>query len=703
MKMNLAVFGCLCFLQVEATKISRRHDAILDIIKKAPPGKSTKTAGMEDLILGMAQSAKAAKSDPVATDSANLTDFVVQMKDILDEMMNDLMNSTNLANGHCQAAYDNISGCGAGLNSSSVFYPPGFDGNFDPYKTNHSSCRSEQNQVQLRASRCEATRDACIELENQYVIAFRRLNEYNSPQECQSAESDVQTYLQSMVTHFESARIAWWEAYNRLQNSSHCITANDCTAHTLSHVSKKSECDQVQLTFENLVCSAYGTTNESCEEITDCNDNAWNHYVTMVQNTNATVVDNQWEYRAIKRLECLLDAFAAADMDAAIDACIQARYDPAVLNSTCVNSYDPNGKPTPPLPGACLSGLSVPNPNTDQFSATEYAGLAASPALCYATCCTQSMYTFTTQSGYAPASYDSSTSYASISDARSACESLTPAGCYGIFDISCDGASTAEPAYLISPGTPLQASSIGSCVLVMRLSTARNTTVTSTLPAVNCSWDVTYNRTDVTGVRTHRIAQSTVDEAFRFTTCSNETAEGQSCASQGYPNGAWVMSNRAGGIVADGSCCSSTQFNRIVAQTLYGCNGYLNTWQQSQNRYFSVSKTITGPRYPTTLAAKEACLILGSLCWGLMDDGCDGSGFVLVDGSVTAANWDATALSSSQGSCIYEKVPDASDTQTPGAVTTTVGVNHGVSDAAAQFGGGALSGPPSANTPPAFR
>eukprot|EP00930_Biecheleria_cincta_P068095 TRINITY_DN551_c0_g1_i6.p1 TRINITY_DN551_c0_g1~~TRINITY_DN551_c0_g1_i6.p1 ORF type:complete len:627 (-),score=79.96 TRINITY_DN551_c0_g1_i6:160-2013(-) len=616
----------------------------------------------------MAQASKADRADPVATDSANLTDFVVQMKGILDEMMNDLMNSTNLANRACQAAYDNISACGVGVNSSTVFYPPGFNGDFNSYKTNHSSCRSEQSQVQLRASRCEATRDAYITLENEYLAAFRALNEYNSPQECASAETDVQTYLQSMVTHFQNTRIAWWEAYHRLQNVTTNISNMDCTVDTLAQVSKKSQCDQHQLTYENLVCSVYQTTNESCQTYVNCNDNAWNHYVTMVHNTNNTVVDNQWEYRAIKRLQCLLDAFAATDMDAAIDACIQARYDPSSVSSACVSSYNPNGKPTPPQPAVCQAGLSVPNPNTDQFAATEYAGLAASPSLCYATCCTQSMYTFTTHSGWAPASYDSSTSYSSISDARSACESLTPSACYGVFDISCDGATAAQPAYLITPGTVLQASSSGSCVLVMRLATERNTTVTTTLPAVNCTWDVTFNRTDVTGVGTARITQSTVDEAFRFTTCSNETAEGQSCASQGYANGAWVMSNRAGRIVADGSCCSSTKFNRVVGQTLYGCNGYLNTWNKSQNRYFSVDKTIRGLRYSTVVEAKRHCLSLGSLCWGLMDDGCDGSGFALVDGiGVTTANWDSEVLVSSQGTCIYEKKPDATAVQTTGS------------------------------------
>jgi len=234
----------------------------------------------------------------------------------------------------------------------------------------------------------------------------------------------------------------------------------------------------------------------------------------------------------------------------------------------------------------------------------------------------------------------------------------------------------------------------------MRLATERNTTAMTVMPpAVNCTWDVTFNRTDVIGVSTERITQSAVDEAFRFYTCSNETAEGQSCASQGYSNGAWVMSNRAGAIVADGSCCSSTQFNRVVGQTLHGCNGYLNTWNQTQNRYFSVAATIRGARYSTMAEAKQRCLSLGSLCWGLMDDGCDGSGFALVDGSaVTTTNWDSQALASSQGTCIYEKKPDAADVPTPGD-----NQNHGVVDAASQFGGGALSGPPSSGTIPSFR
>lgn len=644
-----------------------------DIVNAVPQGTSTKTLGMEDLILGMAQ---VAKQDPVASDSANLTDFIVQMQGILEQMMRDLMSSTSLANDACQAAFANISACGVDANT--VWYPPGFDGNFDPYKKKHSDCRSEQHHLDLRDSRCEATRDAHITLETEYLAAFRAVNEYNSPQECASAEIDVATYLQNMHTHFRTARIAWWKAYHRLQNVTHDIASMDCADGTLDQVSKKSECDSHQLNFENLVCNVYGVIDENCLLIKNCNDDAWNHYVTMVRSTNATIIENLWEYRAIRRLECLLKSFGATDMDTAIDVCIHKSYDleaAAAVSSTCVDSYNASGKPAPPYPTVCTTGLPMPKPSSDQFAATEYAGIAASPTLCYATCCSQSIYIFTTHSGVAPVNYDQSTSYASISEARATCESLTPAGCYGIFDISCDGATSAEKAYLVSPGTPLQNSSSGSCVLVMRLADSPNTTVTSTLPPVNCSWDVTFNRTDVAGFTKKRITESAVDEAFRFTTCSNETATGQSCASQGYPNGAWAMSNRAGGIVADGSCCSAAKFNRIVNQTLHGCNGYFNRWQQSQNRYFSVSNTIKGPPYPAIAEAKKACLVLGSLCWGLADDSCDGNGLVLVNGlDVTSANWETKALSSSEGSCIYEKKPDLADVQTPGT-ESNVGFN----------------------------
>jgi len=202
----------------------------------------------------------------------------------------------------------------------------------------------------------------------------------------------------------------------------------------------------------------------------------------------------------------------------------------------------------------------------------------------------------------------------------------------------------------------------------MRIATDRNTTITTTLPAVNCTWDVTFNRTDAVGVRTVRITDAAVDEAFRFSTCSTEPAGGQSCVSQGFANGAWVMSNRAGAIVADGSCCSATEFNRVVNQTVHGCNGYLNQWQQSSDRYFSVDDTIAGQRYSTIDAAKQHCLSLGTLCWGLMDDGCDGSGFLLVDGfEVNSGNWEGRALSSSQGTCLYQKQAASDGTQTAGS------------------------------------
>lgn len=733
------------------------------------PKNAAKMNLMEQSVLMLAE----ANSAPVADDSANLTEFVVTINEALDNMTRDLWDSASVANQACYTAYNNLTGC-TSYSADTTFGPPDFDGNFDPLRSAHATCRSELAQLEYRHQRCETAASSSFTLEEAAVAHFQSLNIFESPTECATSDTDVESYIDAMIQHFTSKETAWWLAYDQMQNLSSNSSSWNCEEITLEYYNKSAECAGLQLAFENTACDVWDRTNSSCSNLTNCYEEQWVAYQNAVNSSNATLEDLGLEYRAIQRMYCLVNAFAASDVNAAIDVCINTVYSSAMVtsNSTCVNTYAASQRPTPVTPDICnavvcashitisgaesyqsdmmgtyqrtelpttsynafrpiyenhngkhlyyiaahnvwmishngdtqttvggvygyggdttcpetvlywitytnagwrwissmtfsvstedpswrlFTGIAVRYPGRHMFQEVEYTDNNINAGPCLASCCSVDPYTWILHQNvsgtqfYVPSNDDGE--YPTVWQAKQACEASTELNCLGVYEVSCSGASPNNPARLITAGTPLSDSSIGSCVEEMYL--GNTTTATTTLPEQLCTYrvNISTSATDYNAVwKSLTITRQDFDEQFVFTTCTTEGTQAAACIGQGVQNGVRVLSNRHSVGVDFGSCCFNVT-NQVLSTETESCNGYFNDYNVTNGRF--VLETRLSGSYGTMVDARNRCLRLGPLCWGIMDDGCDGSNFRIIDAREMTS--DSDLLASSQGTCVYQK------------------------------------------------
>mmetsp|Transcript_57793 Transcript_57793/g.102602 ORF Transcript_57793/g.102602 Transcript_57793/m.102602 type:complete len:674 (-) Transcript_57793:93-2114(-) len=664
---NVAVIFTCLMQDIFAAKVklfksaaeSAAQDNILSLLgSQDTVGRSKpETSAMEDVILNLAQEAKAQRQKPgVANDSGNISDFVTDLSSTIDGMLQDLLAAAVAANDTCTAGFQNLTSCPE-AQAHTVYYPPGFDGDFTPLRNAHTSCRQEIASVHQEAQDCERIRSSAINTEQQALLTFNQLNKFESPTECIANTGNQELYLKTMRDQFRAKRIAWWDAYWALGNASARVTQWACSEKTLAYFNKLAECNQAQLNLETMACDVHAHIAEGCNTTATCHDNAWNNYVAAVTSAKTTIEDLKYQYRALKRMQCLIEAFKAADMDAAIDACISQIHSTAPVESSCVSAFT-GQKPNWIVPDVCTQGYSaILSPNDPNFNSTEYvpAGLQASP--CYAACCKRDVYTwvlhaktFASRSMYVSEEHF----FYDMDRAKTVCESLTSTQCMGVYDKWCDGIGDEDPLYLVSGSvTPsdLSASGTGSCVVEMVLGGA--TTTTTTLPAHNCTWQVNVSRSqNPTEVwKTWTVHNQGFDDIFQFTTCSTEGKDGTDCQAT-TPNGVRVMTNRAGQGLHTGVCCN--QFtNAVIGSQKLSCDGFLNKYQQRPSTYVATTKLLS-ESVVSRADAESRCLQLGSLCWGLLDDSCDNENFRMVAGQLLDEDNDLLA---SQVSCTYKKLP----------------------------------------------
>mmetsp|Transcript_46384 Transcript_46384/g.108688 ORF Transcript_46384/g.108688 Transcript_46384/m.108688 type:complete len:766 (-) Transcript_46384:125-2422(-) len=491
-----------------------QQDGILKLLETSSGEKETKskqvkakTSQMEDMVLLLAEQAKAAKeasaADPVHTDTANISEFVVELKQVLADMEKKLFEQMKASEDMCTEAYDNLTGC-QNYDANTTFLPPDFNGDFNPLRESHKECRAWLPEMKQEYLSCHKIRDSLVGQEQALLDSFRDVNIFESPDECTISGDDVLAYYEAMREHFKTRKEGFWNTYYKLENVTHNITKFKCIEQEVAYFQKVAECEEKQLKLEQTACALHERTNESCAHVSLCADTKYKAYLTAMEETNQTVEDAKYEYRAIKRISCLLDAFAAEDMEAQIDICINKRHSTAVINSTCVENHE-NVMPAPyVVPDICRNGVqSILHPDSDNFNETEYASRGIEAARCMASCCHVDWYSWSTYgNAYVAENHyliDQDTGmpamFGDMEDAKAACEGMGSVHCYGIYDTKCDGASEESPVKLIaSPGLDLhevQESAIGSCIIHMELGSG---TTTTTTVAEMCTWKIDVSR-----------------------------------------------------------------------------------------------------------------------------------------------------------------------------------------------------------------
>lgn len=645
-----------------------QQDGIVNLLASSqPPGtvaSKNKASEMEQMVLLLAQQAKVARKSSQKPD-ANLEGFVEMIKKELAKMEGKIKDAVAIVDAGCKDTFGNLSaGCPI-YSSNTTFLPAGFDGDFTTLREAHSSCRSQISSRKQEMDSCKSSRESLILQEHTLTAQFRSINVFESPEECAVTGTDVLGYLASMRDHFDGKKTTWWSTYYKLENVTQNITKWNCTEKELAYYNKLTECSEKQLTLEETACELHARTKEACAMLPSCFDKNWEGYSKQVALANATIQDLRFEYVAVKRIMCMLDAFTAEDLEAKIEECMAKQYSGAAITSACVEGFLDATKPNFITPDVCASGVkSILHPNDDNFNETEYASQSIAAGPCMASCCELELYHWQTYTNAFVTSdhymYDSDSgrvvSYTNMAEAKQACETMGSVLCFGIYDANCDGPSYENPVKIVkAPGIDLESvkeSSVGSCV--QKLMNGPGTTMTTTTVKA-CIYEVQYTSSAAPDdVKTLTVEHQEYGEAFRFSGCDNEELdEGKACVSSGAQNGVRLLKNRYGQAVATGTCCTS-ETNKVILSEATQCDGYKDEYKKYDSVYLTASKLIRGTSYHSIREAQIACLKMGHKCWGLFDDKCDMGNLMLVDGDLNISS--SVMRESHQSSCVYEKL-----------------------------------------------
>jgi len=96
---------------------------------------------------------------------------------------------------------------------------------------------------------------------------------------------------------------------------------------------KKTECNNMQAQMDNAACTWAVQTKDACENYMGCYNSKKTSYNTLERVVKKNEKDRKAEWRGLKRMQCLIDAFGDARVtDSEVDACKKMKHDTSRLN-----------------------------------------------------------------------------------------------------------------------------------------------------------------------------------------------------------------------------------------------------------------------------------------------------------------------------------------------------------------------------------
>eukprot|EP00931_Biecheleriopsis_adriatica_P089029 TRINITY_DN63225_c0_g1_i1.p1 TRINITY_DN63225_c0_g1~~TRINITY_DN63225_c0_g1_i1.p1 ORF type:complete len:622 (-),score=79.62 TRINITY_DN63225_c0_g1_i1:36-1901(-) len=511
--------------------------------------------------------------------NSELNIFISQFRALLRSMLANIAQSMQNSQQSCVDAYSNLTSC-PNYTKAQVFLPTGFDGNFVSLRQDHRTCRGDEGLAKLRYENCKTQRRDLVLQEQAALQLLNSVNVFNSPEEC-AISGDAETYYDNMENHFQAKANEFFLAYYRLKNITANFSLHNCDALETTYHSQRVTCEEKQNRLEELACETHSRTNSSCTNIYSCPTSTWNHYKDVVAAATAQLTTLKAEYRAVRRLECLLGVFSAAngtDINALIDDCINKVWDTSVISSQCADDFSESQNPalTYVVPDVCTNGVqAIGHPNSANFVYTEYTFTNTAHGPCSATCCTRLFFTYKTypdksipSSRFYTADVNSGR-YTTLAAALEACELLSTVSCWGVYYTVSDGGQ------LIAAGassSELTGSSIGSTVIQMVA--GDSSSATPSVRLFNCTYEVNITKSGMSNSvwKTLEVGGLSEDDIPRFDGCTTETEHATACISNGISSGARVMKNRAGqGVYVSETCCGS-EANAVSGHRRLSCS-----------------------------------------------------------------------------------------------------------------------------------
>lgn len=151
---------------------------------------------------------------------------------------------------------------------------------------------------------------------------------------------------------------------------------------------KKEECDGVQLEMDTAACNYTAAVKSICDEYHHCYNKTLCSYSSTLDTASDLLQRLRPEYRALKRIECILLQWLANNLDDGIEICRDKTHslEPMELNLTGLDVPDVDSCQAPTEP------WTIHHPTSHEYHSTEFAWLPpnAGADFCRAWCCATS-------------------------------------------------------------------------------------------------------------------------------------------------------------------------------------------------------------------------------------------------------------------------------------------------------------------------
>jgi len=375
------ILACLGFSSFHAMKVSLKTQAQvklalgsgtpspwLSLLAQSWTLAGSPSSKQENTLKNMAEDiVKLAKNSELKSDPAMVT-AVNSIRSLLDDMIASI-NSTNLdAQTGLDDKEDAVIACQA---PTAPAQPHLQTPRPQPTQTNVTICRDQQQTVENTYQACLALQSRCrgnvlccdpvIQPEGGYGWCNETPKpsfSFGAVSLCYSAPSASQCSITQLSTE-----LAYWQGllnqYDQKVSDCESVMAGcptpagtevDCTAEYNATIAKQGECDTIQHNFENPYCTYASNVETLWDNYTTCYNTNFASLNTAETAEHTTLPNRQQQYRAIRRIECLLDVLLgdSADMTSALEACIAASYDVSTLGWLQI-SYPTNSSSFPAL------------------------------------------------------------------------------------------------------------------------------------------------------------------------------------------------------------------------------------------------------------------------------------------------------------------------------------------------------------------
>jgi len=320
--------------------------------------------GMEASLLGMAkQKMDAGDSE----NAANLTSFLTQIQDIIDQTMKtSILTRYNASQQMLDSTWSNY---------TATCDSPG-DAPFSQYtffSNMHVSCRATEQTYYQSYTSClsdESIVEQATEVRCGTYNSLNTMTQYASlcSMPAGMAAPTIGNYLIHMESVFRDALSNLADARDSCTNVSTTPAPVTCDNLHCDWAMKQYDCDTMQQVWENQACVL--SREYTCSIYTSCMSAKKNAYDQAHVTANTSQPGLKAEWRSVMRIECLIGALdsPADQLQSQIDACI------ARTHSTLPVTFTFYG-PTSPVPACNQANYQNMTPGNAAFSTRWYAGI----------------------------------------------------------------------------------------------------------------------------------------------------------------------------------------------------------------------------------------------------------------------------------------------------------------------------------------